>query len=126
MNLLIPYGLFFLSVGLMLYKRQIKDFFIRKKKFKCINCGECCRLKVSLSPKDIRRINSKEDYVQHSKNESFIKRINGYCYFLFINKGISSCTIYDKRPEICRNFPVYKAFGVAVNDSRCVAFHKKN
>ena len=72
-------------------------------------CGLCCTLLVRLDPEDIERIKrlgSKEDsFVEHTgRKESILKRINGYCSFLKIEKGIATCTIYDSRPKICREY----------------------
>jgi len=72
-------------------------------------CGLCCTLLVRLNPEDIARIKklgSKEDsFVEHtSRKEPILKRINGYCSFLKLEKGLASCTIYDSRPKICREY----------------------
>jgi Fe-S-cluster containining protein len=30
---------------------------------------------------------------------------NGYCFFLSDKNGSFSCSVYEARPEICRNYP---------------------
>ena len=72
-------------------------------------CGLCCTLLVRLNQEDIMRIKQlgsrEEDFVAHTaRSEPILKRINGYCSFLRLEKGIASCTIYDSRPKICREY----------------------
>ena len=72
-------------------------------------CGLCCTLLVRLNPEDIIRIkklgSKEEDFVEYtSRKEPILKRVNGYCSFLWLEKGIASCTIYDSRPKICREY----------------------
>lgn len=102
-----------------LYFTIIKSLINRYKKFKCVNCTKCCKLKVDLTNEDIKRINTKINYIDNSSGKKIIKRINGYCIFLNIKEGKSKCAIYNMRPEICRNFPKTKIFGIKCNDSTC-------
>jgi Fe-S-cluster containining protein len=72
-------------------------------------CGLCCTLLVRLSPEDIKTIEgegfSKEHFVQPGKNgERLLRQINGYCRFLRLEDGIATCTIYEHRPRVCRDY----------------------
>jgi len=104
----------------VIYIFFIRQFIFRFKKFKCLRCGQCCKLRVKLSKEDIARIKKagKNDFVEEG---SWLKRTNGYCQFLEIKKGKARCTIYNSRPEICRWWPVRK-FSM---DTRCKCFERK-
>ena len=39
-----------------------------------------------------------------SRDELVLKRVNGYCMFVEIKQGIASCSIYDARPKVCREY----------------------
>ena len=72
-------------------------------------CGLCCSLVVKLSEEDIKRIQGlgykKDLFVEEiAKGKKALKRINGYCRFVVIKDGIATCTIYDHRPKVCREF----------------------
>lgn len=72
-------------------------------------CGLCCTLLVRLGKEDIFRIRKlgykEQSFVdKDSKGAPILKRINGYCRFMEIKEGIASCTIYDSRPKICREY----------------------
>ena len=77
--------------------------------FKCERCGECCRtLPISLGWDDIERLYREE-------GESFLDKLDDNaienclktpCPYLKGNK----CTIYDKRPLVCRVFPFEFAY----------------
>ncbi len=57
------------------------------KRFHCVSCGECCRY---------------IDIIEGLKD----LHINGVCKFLVDDK----CSIYDKRPSLCRYDAVYEMF----------------
>ncbi|MFH1125768.1 MAG: YkgJ family cysteine cluster protein [Candidatus Altiarchaeota archaeon] len=85
---------------------------LRKGLFSCSKCGNCCRLRfVALTEEDIRRIESKgyQKFHEKFKDEFVMKRNNGKCVFL---DGSGSCSIYEIRPEVCRNFPFFREFGI--------------
>ncbi len=105
---------------------QIKNFLIRKQSFSCKRCGRCCKLLLKLNEEDIERIKTKghKDFHVVKKGKCCMKRINDYCIFLKLNKGICSCSIYEYRPKICKKFPKLKSFGKAVYDHRCNAFKR--
>jgi Fe-S-cluster containining protein len=72
-------------------------------------CGLCCTLTVRLDKEDIERIrslgNTEKDFVDKgSDDKPVLKRINGYCTFVEIKRGIATCTIYESRPRICREY----------------------
>ncbi len=80
----------------------------RKDKFKCIQCGNCCRFAIiSLTDEDIDRIGSEghKDFVEKTRlGEKKLKRVNGRCVFSVDDK----CSIYEIRPKVCREFPFQK------------------
>ncbi len=72
-------------------------------------CGLCCTLLVRLGPDDIARIRAlgfNEDFFvdSTSRGDKILRRVNGYCRFLKIEEGIATCTIYESRPRICREY----------------------
>ena len=86
------------------------SYFLHKKKdkFKCVNCGECCRLGFKLKKSDIIRfergkINWRE-FVDENWN---LKRIKGYCPFLIAKNGNKLCSVYQHRPDTCREWPFF-------------------
>lgn len=112
----------------VIYFFWIHPYILGRRKFKCLRCGRCCRLIVSLSKEDIKKI-EKAGY----KKENFIdkkgklKKVNGYCIFLALNNGITSCKLENKaKPEICRNFPALKGRFGKKCDFRCRSWYKNN
>lgn len=79
------------------------------KNFTCKQCGECCNPPRLYKP-DIERIKKlgyKEQdfiYTDNFKN-NYLKNKKCRCMFLKKNKKIASCTIYNSRPRICRQYP---------------------
>ena len=76
-------------------------------------CGLCCTLLVRLGTEDIARIRKRgvdESYFvdQDTKGAKILRRTNGYCRFLEIKEGIATCTIYDSRPKVCREYVCIK------------------
>lgn len=72
-------------------------------------CGLCCSLVVRIDEKDkerIRKLGHKDEFFVESaaNNTQALRRINGYCRFVKIEDGIATCTIYDHRPRICREY----------------------
>jgi len=90
-----------------IYKRQLKINMI--KNFKCKRCGECC-ISPRLYVNDIARIkkqgHSEDSFVIQFRNKKYMKLKNGKCVFLKPNKRTKSCTIYQSRPKICREYPI--------------------
>ncbi len=82
----------------------------------CKKCADCCKNYplVELSKNEINSlelltglhfgtfINSKSK----ADEKYFLQfKENGYCFFLNENNGSYSCSIYEARPEICKNYP---------------------
>lgn len=85
---------------------------LRKDAFVCSTCGNCCRLRfIELTLKNVERIQAKghKNFYDEIKNEFVMKRNNGKC--IFLNQD-NSCSIYEIRPEVCRDFPFFKKFGL--------------
>lgn len=86
----------------------------------CTFCGLCCTLTVRLSGKDIKRIERtgrrKENFaVADADGKPLLKRENGWCTFLKREGKIGVCTIYDSRPDNCREFPGKRLCDLAEN-----------
>ena len=76
----------------------------------CTFCGLCCTLTVRLSDNDIKRIEEtgrkKEEFVVADEDgKPLLKRENGWCTFFKREGKIGMCTIYESRPDKCRDFP---------------------
>jgi|TARA_Y100000031_G_C8048261_1_gene304933 Fe-S-cluster containining protein len=90
---------------------------VTKKDFKCKQCGECCKLIVKLSKKDIERIEKvgygKEEFAAldplepRSKVKDAMKRRNSRCVFSDLKENKYWCRIYKIRPRNCRIFPFF-------------------
>ena len=76
------------------------------KNFKCRRCGECCN-PPRLYEGDIKRIRKEgyKDFVYTDDlRNTYIRDNDGKC--MFLKKGkVSSCSIYEYRPETCRQYP---------------------
>jgi len=83
-----------------------------KERFKCKQCGNCCRLRIIEMKKDdverIKKAGFKDFFVKEGR-EYWFKRKNGRCVF---QKENGPCSIYGVRADICRNFPFFRIFGV--------------
>ena len=114
-----------LLILFFIYVVLFREYFLARRKFKCKRCGNCCKLKVYLYKEDIKRIKKAGYHDFLDKNTNYMKRVNGYCKFLTLNKGIPSCSINGIKPKICVSYPMYRGiFGKKV-DSRCHVFHGK-
>lgn len=99
---------------------------IKYKKKMCDHCkGTCCSLPVEVKAEDLVRLEvidsfeleenmkrifkrlSKEQLVEHyhAKTETFTlaRMANGDC--LYLDSATRRCTVYEKRPDTCRNHP---------------------
>ena len=86
----------------------------------CTFCGLCCTLTVRLSDNDIRRIEKtgrkrEEFVVADSDGKPLLKRENGWCTFFKREGGVGLCTIYENRPDNCREFPGKRLCDLAEN-----------
>jgi Fe-S-cluster containining protein len=92
------------------YQKVLND--IVKDHSDCSICGLCCKDQLlTISRKDANIISRKlgidkrefyEKYT-HYNEETFETAMNMPCPFLKDNR----CTIYDYRPEMCKNYPVF-------------------
>lgn len=96
------------------------------KKWLCDHCGaSCCSLPVEVKPADLIRMDLMDEFELqdnvkhvakrlmkqrqvehfHAKTETFTlsRMANGDC--LFLDSMTRRCTIYDVRPDTCRNHP---------------------
>ncbi len=107
----------FILTFLVVYAFILRPFILKRRKFKCLRCGQCCRLRVLLSKEDIKRLEKagKKSFIE---DKVWLKRKNGYCIFLEIKDGKAKCGVYKSRPKICQNWPIRK-FAV---DVRCKSF----
>ncbi|MBI2145689.1 YkgJ family cysteine cluster protein [Candidatus Woesearchaeota archaeon] len=87
----------------------------------CTFCGLCCTLTVRLSDNEIRRIEKgssrkrEEFVVADSDGKPLLKRENGWCTFFKREGKVGMCTIYDSRPDNCRDFPGKRLCDLAEN-----------
>ncbi len=86
----------------------------------CTFCGLCCTLTVKLSDNDIKRIEKtgrkrNEFVVADNDGKPVLKREKGWCTFFKREGKIGICSIYDSRPEACRDFPGKRLCDLAEN-----------
>lgn len=91
-------------------------------RFKCTECGNCCRdqpgvsRKILLTRDDysrIKKLKGDGDFASRNNDARYpyiMKKIGGDCVFLRENK----CSIYEKRPLICQFYP----FSLRVEDDK--------
>ncbi|MFH1056134.1 MAG: YkgJ family cysteine cluster protein [Candidatus Altiarchaeota archaeon] len=85
--------------------------YVRRDKFRCRMCGTCCRFSViPLTPEDVKRleVGGYKDFSEKRNGELALKRLNGRCLFVKDDK----CTVYEHRPQVCREFPFFKLYGI--------------
>jgi Fe-S-cluster containining protein len=76
--------------------------------WRCIGCGECCRLHVQLTTVEWLYIakNYGYEFVGQSIDGFYIrKNLDGYCPFLLQYRGASICTLQKTKPLACRLWP---------------------
>lgn len=92
---------------------------LKKRTFECEKCGQCCKLIIKLTEKDITRIEraghdkdsflAKDPMVEEigdiTAPKDTIKQVDGYCFFLISEGNKKVCSIYPARPDICRTYP---------------------
>lgn len=108
---------FSLGIAFIIFVFQVPSILLQlrlgkhKHLFKCIRCGNCCRLGfIELSDGDIDciRKDGHDDFVDIIKSgKRKLKKDRGLCVFLKDN----SCSIYNVRPEVCRKFPFFSLYG---------------
>lgn len=118
-NILIAIVLLFI-----LYMVFARAHVLARKKFKCLRCGHCCRLRVKLSKQEIEEI-KKKGHVNFMSRLGYIKRKNGYCQFLEFKDGKTECSLEDIKPKVCKKFPSRKGLIGEKIDTRCKTCHGK-
>jgi len=80
-----------------------------KQGFKCIRCGNCCKIKAKLEDIDINRIKkvNDSDFYTVEEGRYFLKLINHNCIFYSEKDKKGFCKIYNNRPEGCRKYPFF-------------------
>lgn len=79
----------------------------RKAQFSCVSCGLCCRLRVTPSEQEIRRIERKAGPRNRFLDGPHLKRPGGFCIFLRQRGQETACSIYAIRPAVCRKWPFH-------------------
>ena len=107
---------------IFIYFYFVRGYILGKRKFRCLRCGKCCRLIVTLSKDDIKKL-ERAGYKNFISGRNRLKKINGNCIFLTLEDGINSCKLHQNaKPEVCRTFPIQKgSFGKNL-DLRCRGF----
>lgn len=89
---------------------------IYKRNFECEHCGECCKLVIRVTKKDVEKIEDlgykkgnflMPDFIKGTKKPNCLKLVDGKCVFLKEKNGKSSCRIYAARPKACRDYPFF-------------------
>jgi uncharacterized protein len=77
----------------------------------CLHCGVCCFSQldtyVRVMGQDWSRVGDQAERVAHFiGHRAFLKMRDGHCAALVIRRptGEFYCRIYDRRPQICRDF----------------------
>lgn len=81
---------------------------------RCRMCGKCCRIAQPLTEGEVRDISLRtqvpaEQFARkvvekrEGRQMTLRKRASGYCYWF--SEQTNKCTIYEHRPESCRNYP---------------------
>ena len=108
------------------------DSELSNKLIKCKRCGKCCTKKffksILMMPEDIKRIEKRFNKpIEEIFAPSELSKIN-HCGkdFLAINQPckfyVEGCTIYEDRPLVCRQYPIYYIAGeIRVDDINCLA-----
>lgn len=87
---------------------------------KCSSCGECCSDILPMNQKEIRRIREyiQRKHIKECKNVVAVKKYDLTC--LFRDNALKICTIYEVRPEICRDFVCNKSPHEAAKNRRLI------
>lgn len=105
------------------FRRHLKTHGLNERRFRriaeeieeqidCTICGNCCKVATArLTERDVERLARflrikpgvfERDYTENSEEEGMIlRRTAAGCVFL---EG-TTCTVYDKRPASCQDFP---------------------
>jgi len=78
----------------------------------CIKCGECCRIIIPIYPPYTRIDDRYLEFCRGVGLNIFVEKHNknrltidlGYCEKLEILDGFYKCKIYDRRPQLCKDY----------------------
>jgi Fe-S-cluster containining protein len=75
----------------------------------CEDCGACCAFDsptfVPLNTADQEHLGARLEELTHEEaGQRYMRMHEGYCLALDRSGGASQCSIYDQRPELCREF----------------------
>jgi Fe-S-cluster containining protein len=116
--ILVLIGLFYL------YILFFRPYVLARRRFKCLRCGNCCRLSVTLEDSEIRLL-EKNGYKDFLDERGFIRKKEGFCQFLKFKDGKTYCSIESIKPRICKRFPLKKGPLGKKIDTRCKYFYLK-
>jgi Fe-S-cluster containining protein len=103
----------------LVYLIFVRPYILGRREFKCLRCGKCCKLTVALSEEEIKKI-KKAGYKDFLIKNNKLKKVNGYCVFLTLDKGVTSCKLENSaKPRICRNYPKITGLFGKEHDIRC-------
>ena len=78
---------------------------------------------IPVTEDDVKRLEAAgyKDFTEYH-GELCMKRVKGRCVFLVDDK----CSVHEHRPQVCRNFPFFKIYGVgyAAKASFCPSMEK--
>ena len=83
----------------------------------CLQCGRCCQNLILFSKgkpvktlEHFEKLKKRNPFYQHF-NLIYKNKTNGFLYFSCSKQGSDgSCTVYENRPSICKNYPRSKMF----------------
>lgn len=87
--------------------QESEDFTVNGK---CSGCGACCPDCLNMSDNEIKRIREyiKKHDIKPCRHVPLLKKpgtsVDLLCPFVDINRPDKKCTIYEVRPEICREY----------------------
>lgn len=76
----------------------------------CFTCGACCFARTNghlpLSGEDHARLTEREqgELTEFRGNRCFMKIVDQRCINLVVAEGRYTCAIYERRPQVCRDY----------------------
>ncbi len=103
---------------------------VSDKNFKCLRCGTCCYSGVELCPSEVKLLTSEHPWlrsyivIRYQRDQvlgtrpryvlSPRRRVDSIflqrCPFFKYVDNVGYCTIYDKRPNYCRAYPLFMGY----------------
>lgn len=76
----------------------------------CVECGICCnfnepRYAMIFEDDDARLIEADRALTHWADGRRYMRVKDGHCAALDTTGGLSVCTIYERRPFLCRDYP---------------------